>query len=114
MPACGPVIAPVAPTTYASCPVAVPIPSTSAAALAICTCFIFVSSSSMLQYGAGFFREQLVLAAIVHGVDKLPVALVHLLALHLARWRDRLAFLFRVECLRQDAESLDLLDAREL
>src|SRR5690348_8668502 len=67
-----------------------------------------------MQCGASLSREQLVLAAIVHGVDEVLEALVHLLALHLARRRDRLAFFFGVERLRQDAERLDLLDAGEL
>src|SRR4051812_33450687 len=114
IPACGPVIAPVTPTTYPSCAAAVPTISASAAALAISTCFMFPSSWSVLQYGACLSREELVLASIVHGVHQVPEALVHLLALHLARRCDRLAFRFGVERLRQNAEGLELLDAGEL
>src|SRR5690348_11481838 len=114
IPACGPVIAPVTPITYASCAAAVPIRSAAAAAPAIAPRFISASSWSLLQYRAGLSCQQLLFAAIVHGLDEVPEPLVHLLALHLARRRDRLAFLLRIERLRQDAERLDLLDAREL
>src|SRR3954463_155290 len=99
-------MAPVTPTTYASCAAAVPIRSAAIAAPAICTRFIFSSSSSMLQYGASLFREELLLASIVHGLDELPEALVHLLALHFARRRDRLAFLFRGGGLSPGGEGL--------
>src|SRR5712691_19001 len=49
---------------------------------------------------------QLVLG--VHRFDQSAKALVHLLALHLAGRRDRLAFQLRIERARQDAERLDL------
>src|SRR3954468_20892938 len=114
MPACGPVIAPVTPTTYASCATAAAAHSARAATLTIRMLLLISLLLSVLQHAACFFREQLFLAAIVHGLDQLAESLVHLPALHLARRRDRLALRFRIERLRQDAERLDLLDAGEL
>src|SRR5690242_12211148 len=87
--------------------------SAAAAAPASSLRFIF-PSSSMLQYRAGLFRDELLLVSIVHGLDEVFKTLVHLLALHLARRRDRLAFLFGVERLGQVAERLDICDTREL
>src|SRR4029079_14366976 len=51
---------------------------------------------------------------VVHSIDEIAEALVHQLALDLAGRRPRLPLLFRVERLRQNAERLDLLDARKI
>ena len=58
--------------------------------------------------------DQPLLAVVVHRLDQRLETLVHQLALHLARRRHRLALFFRIERLGQNAERLDLLDAREL
>src|SRR5262245_53804823 len=62
---------------------------------------------------AGARGQQPFLAVVIHAVDEALEADLHVLALDLARCRYRLALLLRIELLRQDAERLHLLDARE-
>ena len=73
--------------------------------------FLFVLLQRQGATGAG--GDQAFLAVVVHVLDQRLETLVHQLALHLARRRHRLAFLFRVERLGQNAEAFDLLNSRE-
>src|SRR6185312_10584631 len=58
--------------------------------------------------------DQPFFAVIVHSIDEIAETLVHEFTFDFTRRRHRLALLFRVERLRQDAERLDLLDARKI
>src|SRR6516164_922670 len=71
-------------------------------------------SRSSTQCIARALRLQALLRVVVHLIDQRLEAAVHQVALYLARRRDRLSFLLRVQLFRQDPKRLDLLDAGKL